>query len=642
MLSARIVGAKLNISYWVFKRFKSSVITIHEANLKDYPIEKIRNFCIIAHVDHGKSTLADRFLQAAGNVTDSGESQILDSLKVEKERGITVKAQSVSMVYKDHLLNLIDTPGHVDFSYEVKRSLKSCDGALLLVDSTQGVQAQTIANYRKALKENLEIIPVLTKLDLPNSDPDRVLPAMQKFFNVDASDTIWTSAKSGDGIEDVLDAIIEELPCPSSEDLPSLEQESFFGKIVDSWHHPHKGVAYIVNSQKGVLRVRDPVFVGDQEFNILELAISTPVLRTVEEIYPGQVATVFSGQRNVQNVNIEYISSTRLSSELGADAPKQMIFTSIFPYEARDLVALRKALDKLVLNDQSVSVEPESNVDILGQGFRLGFLGKLHMEVFVQRLKDEFKQEIVSTSPSVPYKLVSIDKGELEQIIVDKVSEFPQNVKSWNKRKWKSLEPTSLVTILVPDEYVGGLIDLIVNEKRGRQELMEYIDNNVVLMHFQVPLEEIVNDLVDRVKGVSSGYASMDYSSEIQYVESDVVKVDVHVAKAKVNGLSFVTHRSKGREYGGRLLQKLKEKLPAEQFEVSLQAVVENKIISSEKIKAVRKDVLTKAGKTVGGGDITRKMKLLEKQKKGKKLLRAKGQVNMPQKLIMNILSNRN
>lgn len=641
--------------------------TIHNVRLEDFEPKRIRNFCIIAHVDHGKSTLADRLLELSGNISINGKvknEQVLDTLKVERERGITVKAQTASMIYYSKskqdlfLLNLIDTPGHVDFNFEVKRSLQACDGALILVDSSQGIQAQTFANFNAARDAGIEreaMIPVLTKLDLPNANPDAIAPTLQKSFGFEASKILWTSAKSGEGIEDVFEAIVDHIPHPIVSPSSSGECSAM---ILDSIHSPYKGVVCLVLIKEGELHLGDPLELlvsstNADKLTVKDLEIVTPAPLKKSSLKMGQVGLVVCGLKEATDANVGnyllskgYRSTFKRSridfnqSPVAADGsgsddeqqeqqqqrqleqqrPKQLVFSSIYPETSNVFDSLDKALKKLSLNDPSVSVRRESST-ALGQGFRCGFLGRLHMEVFVQRLEDEFNQSIICTAPSVPY-IVRFKSGQ--SLVVEKPSDLPSNNDQHDAELRHPLgpvldylEPRAKVIIVTPLHYLGSILDLLSTEKRGVQQKLDYLTEETILLEFELPLEEVINDLVDKVKTLSSGYASIDYT-ECGHEEADIVRVDILVSHEKIDSLAFATHRSAALKTSRVVLEKLRSNIGQEQFEVHLQAVVENKVIAKERVRATRKDVLVKAGKVVGGGDRTRKMKLLKKQKEGR------------------------
>lgn len=609
----------------------------------EIPRERMRNFVIAAHVDHGKSSLADKLLEIAGNLKllEGGDRQVLDDLKVERERGITVKARTASMVYDGHLLNLVDTPGHVDFDYEVKRSLQACQGALLLVDSTQGVQAQTLANYNLARDAGLQIIPVLTKLDLSHSDPALALEQIESVFGIPEEEVIWTSAKTGEGCEDILPAVIKRLPPPPETALEgggdvAVSHHTFRGLIFDSWYDRYMGVVCLIYVEYGTLRPGQDFYTDSQvlgqkrpqPFQVNELGMLVPQAMTAPELRQGQVGFMFgnikeSGLARVGDLISDHHDGLTLNPEViearkVRSTPK--VYASIFPMDGGDFEELRKSLERLLLNDSSVSMRPESST-ALGNGFLMGFLGKLHMEVFFQRLEDEFETEIIATAPAVPYWA---DLRTGERIRADLPSQLPPK-----EDVIQYLEPMAHTTVIAPAEYMGNIFR-VFKDRRGIQTGVDHIDETRVVIKHDVPWQEVIVDLHDVVKTVSSGFASLEYEEAPPQV-ADIVKVDILVNSLPVDALSFVAHKSVAPQRGRAVAQRLKSVISRQQFEIVIQAANGSKILARERIAPFRKDVLTKSGKTVGGGDISRKRKLLEKQKAGKKKMKTVGNVELPQ-----------
>ena len=587
--------------------------------------DKIRNFSIIAHIDHGKSTLADRLIQECGAVTDRElESQMLDSMDIEKERGITIKAQSVRLNYKGYILNLIDTPGHVDFSYEVSKSLKSSEGALLVVDASQGVEAQTIANVYLALDNDLEIIPVINKIDLPSADVDRVANEIEETIGIDASGAVLVSAKTGIGIEELLDAIVERIPAPQGNpDAPTK------ALIYDSWFDNYLGALALVRVFDGEIRKNQEVLVmgTGKTHKVNELYYPHPKRKLpTDAIKTGEIGVVVLGLKNVSDIRVgDTITDAKNPANEPADEfeeVKSFVFAGIYPIETDKFDDLRDALDKLKLNDSSITYEPETS-KALGFGFRVGFLGMLHMEVVKERLEREFGLELIATAPSVTYKVITTEGKEIE---VSNPSELPDVSKIE-----KILEPYVKATILVPDEFVGNIITFL-NEKRGIQKKMDYLGERV-LLGYEIPMNEIVTDFYDKLKSTTKGYASFDYEM-IGYKEGDLVKMDIRVAGEVVDALSIIVDKNKAQKKGRELIKVMKELIPRQLFEVAIQASVGNKIIARETVKALRKDVTAKCY----GGDISRKRKLLEKQKQGKKRMKSIGKVNIPQEAFLSVL----
>jgi len=643
---------------------------VRQSLLHDVPLERIRNFSVIAHVDHGKSTLSDTLLQLTGNIDEKERrrGQVLDTLQVERERGITVKAQTASMIFDDvrkgkearYLINLIDTPGHIDFSYEVARSLASCQGALLLVDSTQSIQAQTLANHAKACSLGLTIIPVVTKIDLPSAQPEDTALAMGSTFGVDPDGVIMTSAKANIGIRDVLEAVVDRLPSPA---LTTKDAEGpYLGRVVDSWFDEHRGVVCLVQVVGGQVKegqrittfasVREAKDIDSRsDFSVQEVGLLTPTPLRTGILRTGQVGYVIAGMRSTRQARIgdtmyvpeEWENKGRetVVPLPGYEAAKPMLFASVFPVDTTQLEALFAAVDRLCLNDSSISVARDQSSS-LGAGLRCGFLGFLHMEVFNQRLHDEFGMDIVMTTPSVPY-IVEYERSGLgpggkgkstERVEISSVALWPSPERNLD---WTVHEPMVRVTLVTPKEYYGAMTDTI-KERRGSDLEVTYLEDGQVLVTALVPWQEVVCDMNDQVKNESSGYASFNYE-EAGYRPADLVKVEVAVNGEPCDPLSFVCHTSKAAAQGRRIAAKLKEVLSRQQFEIILQARVGNKVLAKERIAPYRKDVLIKGGKTVGGGDITRKKKLLEKQKEGKRRQKLFGKVEISQEAFWSVLS---
>jgi len=587
--------------------------------------DKIRNFSIIAHIDHGKSTLADRLIQECGAVSDREMSaQMLDSMDIEKERGITIKAQSVRLEYNGHILNLIDTPGHVDFSYEVSKSLKSSEGALLVVDASQGVEAQTIANVYLALDNDLEIIPVINKVDLPSADVDKVATEIEETIGIDASGAILASAKTGIGINELLDAIVERIPAPNGDENAPTK-----ALIYDSWFDNYLGALALVRVFDGEIKKNQEVLVmgTGKTHKVNELYYPHPKRKLpTNAIKTGEIGVVVLGLKNVADIRVgDTITDAKNPASEPADEfeeVKSFVFAGIYPIETDKFDDLRDALDKLKLNDSSITYEPETS-KALGFGFRVGFLGMLHMEVVKERLEREFGLELIATAPSVTYEVITTDGNK---VIVSNPSELPDVSKIE-----KILEPYVKATILVPDEFVGNIITFL-NEKRGIQKKMDYLGERV-LLEYEIPMNEIVTDFYDKLKSTTKGYASFDYDM-IGYKEGDLVKMDIRVAGEVVDALTLIVDRNKAEKKGRELIKVMKELIPRQLFEVAIQASVGNKIIARETVKALRKDVTAKCY----GGDISRKRKLLEKQKAGKKRMKSIGKVNIPQEAFLSVL----
>ena len=593
-------------------------------------MENIRNFSIIAHIDHGKSTLADRLIQTCGAVEDRKMAeQLLDTMDIERERGITIKAQSVRLKYikdnKEYILNLIDTPGHVDFSYEVSRSLASSEGALLVVDASQGVEAQTIANVYIALENNLELIPVINKIDLPAADPDRVKEDIENTIGLDCSDAILVSAKTGEGIKELLDAIIERVPAPTGD--PKAPTKAL---IYDSWFDSYLGALALVRVFEGEIRKGQEVLVmgTNKKHEVLDLMYPNPVkpIKT-EAIKTGEIGIVVMGLKNIGDVQVgDTITDAKNPTKEpieGFEEAKPFVFAGLYPIETDKFEDLRDALNKLKLNDAAITYEPETSA-ALGFGFRVGFLGLLHMEVVKERLEREFGLDLIATAPTVTYKVLKSDGTQIE---IQNPSELPpvQEIE-------KIYEPYVKATIITPTEYLGNVITL-VNEKRGIQKKMDYLTEDRVLLEYEIPMNEIVMDFYDKLKTVTKGYASFDYEPS-GYKEGDLVKLDVRVAGEIVDALSIIVPKEKAMYRGRELVKKMKEIVPRQLFEVAIQASIGNKIIARETVKSMGKNVTAKCY----GGDISRKRKLLEKQKAGKKRMKAIGKVHLPQEAFLTVL----
>lgn len=592
--------------------------------------EHIRNFCIIAHIDHGKSTLADRLIEATGTLTKREmEAQVLDSMDLERERGITIKAQSVRLLHtakdgKQYTLNLIDTPGHVDFSYEVSRSLAACEGALLVVDAAQGVEAQTLANVYLALEHDLEIIPVINKIDLPSADVDRVKKEIEDIIGLDASDAILASAKSGIGIQDILEAIVERIPAPEDKsDQPTR------ALIFDSRFDSYKGAIAYVRVKEGSLKKRDIIrMMHDQkDFEVTELGLFTPNLLPVDELTCGSVGCVAA---SIKNVGDCHVGDTITKADDPAAEPLpgyrkavSMVYCGLYPTDSKDYDNLRDALEKLNLNDAALEYEPETSI-ALGFGFRCGFLGLLHMDVIQERLEREYNLTLITTAPSVNYK---VHKTNGEILEIDNPSKLPPPTEIDFIE-----EPYVKATTIVPKDFVGAIMELS-QDKRGEYQSMEYLDETRVSIVYHLPLGEIIYDYFDKLKSATKGYASLDYEL-IGYQASPMVKMDILLNGEPVDALSIIVHKDRAATRGRALAEKLKELIPRQMFEIPIQAAVGNKIVARETVKAWRKDVLAKCY----GGDISRKRKLLEKQKEGKKRMKAVGSVEIPQEAFMAIL----
>lgn len=589
-----------------------------------------RNFSIIAHIDHGKSTLADRLLEYTGALTEREMAdQVLDKMDLERERGITIKSQAVRLTYpaKDgnvYILNLIDTPGHVDFTYEVSRSLAACEGALLVVDAAQGIEAQTLANVYLALEHDLEIIPVINKIDLPSAEPERVKKEIEDVIGLDASEAVLTSAKEGIGVEEILERIVREVPPPQGDPNAPLK-----ALIFDSHYDPYKGVIVYFRIMDGTIKVGQKVrmMATGKVFEVNEVGVFKPFLASVDELSVGDVGFFAASIKNVKDTQVgDTITDAGRPTDKPLPGYKQitpMVFCGLYPIDGADYDDLRDALEKLKLNDASLIFEPENSI-ALGFGFRLGFLGLLHMEIIQERLEREYKLNLITTAPSVIFKVY---KTNGEVLDIDNPTNLPptQNIE-------KMEEPYVNATVMVPNNYVGTVMEL-AQEKRGTFVNMEYLSENRVMLHYELPLIEIIYDFFDLLKSRTKGYASLDYEFS-SYKKSDLVKLDILVGGEIVDALSSIVHKDRAYQRGRQLAEKLKDIIPRHMFEVPIQATIGNKIIARETVKAMRKNVLAKCY----GGDISRKRKLLEKQKEGKKRMKQVGNVEIPQEAFMAVL----
>ena len=602
-------------------------------------MSKIRNFSIIAHIDHGKSTLADRIISTCGAVSERQmSSQLLDNMDIERERGITIKAQSVRLKYThkgdEYILNLIDTPGHVDFSYEVSRSLASCEGALLVVDASQGVQAQTIANVYTAIEHDLTIIPVLNKIDLPQADPERIKDEIEHIIGIDCSEAICVSAKSGLGIDELLGAICERIPDPKNSQKEQIsasdENKPLKALIYDSWFDNYLGALALVRVFEGSLKTSDEAYImgSAQKYPVLDLLYPHPIApQKTKSIKAGEIAIVVMGLKTLSQIAVGdtiTLASNKAAEPISCfEGAKQFVFAGLYPIDTDRFEELRDALEKLKLNDSSISYEPESSA-ALGFGFRVGFLGLLHMEVIKERLEREFNLDLIATAPTVTYIVNTTDGGSLN---VQNPSELPpvNNIA-------EILEPYVKATIITPAEFVGSIITLI-SKRRGNQKKMDYITPERVLLEYEIPLNEIVMDFYDKLKSATKGYASFDYEP-CGYQSGRLVKLDIRVAGEIVDALSIIVPEQNAFSKGRDLVKAMKEIVPRQLFEVAIQASVGSKIIARETVKSVGKNVTAKCY----GGDITRKRKLLEKQKEGKKRMKAIGKVALPQEAFLSVL----
>ena len=594
------------------------------------PQSHIRNFSIIAHIDHGKSTLADRILQMTGSVADRDmKEQLLDSMDLERERGITIKASAVRLDYtardgQQYVLNLIDTPGHVDFTYEVSRALAACEGALLIVDASQGVEAQTVANAHLAIMNDLEIIPVLNKIDLPSADPDRVIEEIEQIVGLPGEEAILASGKSGIGVEDILEAVVARVPAPvGSPDAPLR------ALIFDSAYDTYRGVVVYVRIKEGILKRGQKIrMMGPgTQFEVLELGVFRPQMTPSDELHPGESGYIIAGIKDVADVRIgDTVTDARnpaIEALPGYREPKPMVFCGLYPINSDEFPDLRDALDRLRLNDSSLVYQAESS-PALGFGFRCGFLGLLHMDIVQERLEREFNLSLIATAPSVVYR-VQLNNGKWEEI--DNPSRMPES-----KDRENVEEPMVTCTILVPGDYVGAVLKLC-NDKRGVQKSMDVVAQGRYSIVYELPLSELVMDFFDQLKSRTRGYASMDY--EISgYQTAPLVKVDILINGDSVDALSFVCHRDQAHHRGKQICEKMKELIDRQMFQIKIQAAIGSKIVASEQLSAMRKDVTAKCY----GGDISRKRKLLERQKEGKKRMKQVGNVEIPQEAFLSIL----
>ena len=590
----------------------------------------IRNFSIIAHIDHGKSTLADRLLEETGTLSAREKTdQFLDKMELERERGITIKAQAVRLQYRaedgqDYILNLIDTPGHVDFTYEVSRSLCACEGALLVVDATQGVEAQTLANVYLAIDQNLEVFPVLNKIDLPSAEPERVKAEIEEIIGLDTADAVVASAKAGIGIHDILESIVRKVPPPVGDAEAPLKALLF-----DSWYDSYQGVIVLVRVVDGAMKKGDKIqlMANRKTYEVLKVGVFSPHPMEVAQLGVGEVGFMIAGIKVVADAKV---GDTITHLHRPTDAPlagfkevKPMVFSGLYPIDTAEYDGLRDALEKLRLNDSSFSFEPENSM-ALGFGFRCGFLGLLHMEIIQERLEREFGVDLITTAPTVVYK-VTTTKGEL--LTVESANKLP-DVQLIERID----EPFILASIHVPNEFVGAVLALC-EEKRGVQREIKYLTATRVMIIYELPLNEIVMDFFDRLKSITRGYASLDYE-HLDYRPSELVRLNVLINGDAVDALSLIVHRDKSQFRGRELVAKMKEFIPRQQYEVAIQAAIGNKVIARETVKALRKDVTAKCY----GGDITRKRKLLEKQKEGKKRMKQVGSIELPQEAFLAIL----
>lgn len=592
-------------------------------------MQHIRNFSIIAHIDHGKSTLADRIIQFCGGLSDREmEEQVLDSMDLERERGITIKAQTVALKYQARngqtfLLNLIDTPGHVDFSYEVSRSLAACEGALLVVDASQGVEAQTVANCYTAIEQGVEVIPVLNKIDLPSADPDRVIGEIEDIIGIEAKDALRVSAKTGQGIQDMLEAVVKRVPAPQGDPNAPLK-----ALIIDSWFDNYVGVVILVRVVDGVLKASNKIMLMASHATYLceQVGVFSPKAENRDSLSAGEVGFVISGIKELKSAKVgdtvTLVDNSAAEPLVGFKEIKPQVFAGLYPVESNQYDALRSALEKLQLNDSSLQFEPETS-QALGFGFRCGFLGLLHLDIVQERLEREYDMDLITTAPTVVYQVALRDGAVIE---IENPSKMPDLSKIEEIR-----EPIITTTILVPEEYVGTVMSLCTG-KRGIQKNMQYMGRQVMLV-YEMPLNEVVMDFFDKLKSVSRGYASLDYEFK-EFRASDLVKLDILINSEKVDALSLIVHRATSQPRGRELAQKMRELIPRQMFDIAVQAAIGAHVVARENVKALRKNVLAKCY----GGDITRKRKLLEKQKAGKKRMKRVGNVEIPQAAFLAIL----
>jgi GTP-binding protein LepA len=595
----------------------------------DFFMQNIRNFSIIAHIDHGKSTLADRFIQRCGGLSDREmEAQVLDTMDLERERGITIKAQTAALVYharsgETYRLNLIDTPGHVDFAYEVSRSLAACEGALLVVDASQGVEAQTVANCYTAIEQGVEVVPVLNKIDLPSAEPERVIDEIEDIIGIDAEDAIRASAKTGEGVDDILEAVIARIPPPTGDPAAPLQ-----ALLIDSWFDNYVGVVMLVRVMQGTLKPRERILLmaSGASYICEQVGVFTPRSVSRDQLSAGDVGFITAGIKELKAAMVgdTITGMTRPAAHAlpGFKEVKPQVFAGLYPVESNQYEALRNALDKLKLNDASLRYEPEVS-QALGFGFRCGFLGLLHMDIVQERLEREYDMDLITTAPTVVYQVQTRDGQQFE---IENPSKLP-DLSSVEEIR----EPIITATILMPHEYVGPVLTLC-NEKRGVQKNMQYVGRQVLLT-YELPMAEVVMDFFDKLKSVSRGYASLDYEFR-EFRAADVVKLDILINGERVDALSVMVHRSVAIYRGREVASKMRSLIPRQMFDVAVQAAIGAQIIARENIKALRKNVLAKCY----GGDITRKKKLLEKQKAGKKRMKSVGSVEIPQEAFLAIL----
>jgi GTP-binding protein LepA len=592
-------------------------------------MDNVRNFSIIAHIDHGKSTLADRFIQRCGGLSDRemGE-QVLDSMDLERERGITIKAQTAALRYtardgRNYDLHLIDTPGHVDFAYEVSRSLAACEGALLVVDASQGVEAQTVANCYTALEQGVEVVPVLNKIDLPSADPERVIEEIEDIIGIPAQDAVRASAKTGEGVDDILEAVIARIPPPQGDPAAPLQ-----ALVIDSWFDNYVGVVMLVRVMQGTLKPREKILLmaSGAAYNCEQVGVFTPKSVARDALAAGDVGFVTAGIKELKSARVgdtlTHVARPAAGALPGFKEVKPQVFAGLYPVEANQYEALRDALEKLHLNDSSLHYEPEVS-QALGFGFRCGFLGLLHMDIVQERLEREYDMNLITTAPTVVYQVLLRDGTALE---IENPAKLPDL-----SRVEEIREPIITATILVPQDYVGPVLTLCT-ERRGTQKNMQYVGRQVVLS-YELPLAEVVMDFFDRLKSVSRGYASLDYEFK-EFRSADVVKLDILINGERVDALSVMVHRAAAQYRGREVVTKMRSLIPRQMFDVAIQAAIGAQVIARETVKALRKNVLAKCY----GGDVTRKRKLLEKQKAGKKRMKAVGSVEIPQEAFLAIL----